>query len=117
MYADDLTRFKKQQYLLKYNPADLQWWQKRGMENRPIWGTYYGELFPLGNDNWFDRPIYCWLPMCLPGKTPIEEVQEITEWLKENIDNVWEGPIGYLGVWKFRFTDEVDCMAFKLLTA
>lgn len=119
IYYGDPTKTIEQQFSLEYEPEDLPWWeQQKKMENRPIWGQYYEDLFPLKDyKNWYDRPIYCWLPMCLSGKTPIEDIYEVTEWLKENIDNVWEGPIGYLGVWKFLFTEESDCMAFKLLTA
>lgn len=101
------------------NLFEKQWWEiQRGMESRPAWGQYYEDLFPLEDyENWYDRPVYCWLSTAIPFKTPIDEVQEITEWLQENIDNVWEGPIGYMGMWKFRFTTEADYIAFKLFVS
>lgn len=117
MYYDDVPGYINQQFGVYSEPEDLPWWeQQKKMEWRPEWGQYYDDLFE-DTENWYDRPIYGWQSMCLPLTTPIEEICEITEWLKENIDNMWEGPIGYLGVWKFRFTEESDCMAFKLLTA
>jgi hypothetical protein len=66
-------------------------------------------------ENWFHRPIFSWVPLCI-GYTEIsmEELHDITQWAKENIDNVWEGPIGYMGFWKFKFTTEEDRLAFKL---
>lgn len=91
---------------------------QREMETRPAWGRYYDDLFPLEDyENWYDRPIVGWMSFGISFKTPIDEVQELTEWLKENIDNVWEGPIGYMGGWKFRFTTEADYIAFKLFVS
>ncbi len=89
---------------------------KKSMETRPDWGVYWPDNYPDNDLDFFDRQVYCWVSGVLPGETPIEEVQDLTEWLKLNIDNVWEGPIGYMGVWKFRFTEESDNMIFKLMT-
>lgn len=90
-------------------------WQK-SMETRTEWGIYWPNDYPDKDLDFLDRPVYYWIIGTLPGKTSIEEVEELTEWLKLNIDNVWEGPIGYMGVWKFRFTEESDGMIFKLMT-
>ena len=108
-----------------FEPYTQKHWTEiqRDMECRPAWGQYYdfdslpvNDLFSQDDfENWCNRPIYCWMGQYIEGQTPIEEVQEITQWLKENIDNVWEGPIGYMGWWKFRFTEETDIMAFKLM--
>jgi len=95
-------------------PDPLIVWKEQ-METRPAWGKYWPNDYPDNDLEFYDRPIYCWLPACVPFETPAEEVQELTAWLIENIDNVWEGPIGYLGFWKFRFTEESDVMVFKLL--
>ena len=91
--------------------------QSKKMETRPSWGKYWPEndmdtFLHLGH-----QPTRCWTAMYLSGVEPMEYIQEITEWLISNIDNPWEGPIGYMGYWKFRFTDEADMMAFKLLVA
>ena len=60
-------------------------------------------------------PKICWMSFVI-DEDDIRELDllECVEWLKENIDNIWEGPIGYMGLWYFRFTDEADKMAFKL---
>ena len=96
---------------------EMPWWERKAqMETRPVWGKYWPNDYPDDKDlDFFERPIYGWLATGVSCKTPIEDVKEITDWLIENIDNVWEGPIGYLGYWKFRFTVESDAMIFKLI--
>ena len=77
------------------------------MENRPEWGRYrtYYEI---------ETVIY-WIAFGLNSRNVTDDyIRELTEWAKENIENVWEGPIGYMGYWKFRFTTEEDVVAFKL---
>lgn len=95
---------------------ELSWWEEKAQQEcRPEWGKYWPLHYPENSLSLIDCPIYCWTAMGIPGITPIEEVMEITRWLIKNIDNVWEGPIGYMGVWKFRFTVISDAMAFKLI--
>lgn len=91
------------------------WWQtKYEIENRPEWGQYFCNLDNMLEPN-SDWVIYGWVSVIIPFKDiEMEELYELTQWCKENIDNVWEGPIGYLGIWKFRFTTEEDRLAFKL---
>lgn len=81
-------------------------------EYRPDWGRYRD--YWAGEET-FSSNVVCWLPMHLSCKEyTIEEIFDLTQWMKENIENVWEGPIGYLGFWKFRFTAEEDMVAVKL---
>ena len=83
---------------------------------KPQWGYYYNDLFPISDfERWKKRPIFCWLPYYLDMRIYSEnDIYVITEWLKENINSIWEGPIGYMGFWKFRFTKDSDIIAFKL---
>lgn len=87
------------------------------MEYRPEWGYYHMDQYPMGDDikAWLDRASVCWLPKHLSMKEySVEQVQDITEWLIDNTHYAWEGPIGYMGFWKFRFSNEIDIIAFKL---
>ncbi len=83
---------------------------------KPEWGYYHNDLYPIDDiEKWKNRPIVCWLPQYLDMKKYTEnDAYVITVWLKENMDSIWEGPIGYMGLWKFRFTEETDIIAFKL---
>lgn len=90
--------------------------EKRATEYRPPWGKYWPDNYPDKDLELSYQPIYGWIGTGLSRDTSINQVKEITEWLILNIDNVWEGPIGYMGIWNFRFTEETDYMAFKLLT-
>lgn len=95
---------------------ELGWWERNAQtETRPAWGKFWPEDYIDKDILIIDCPVYCWIAMGMSFKTPIDDVIKITIWLHENIDNIWEGPIGYMGVWKFRFTDESDAMAFKLV--
>ena len=115
MSCNDWHFIEQQRIAAEQNQYKTPWWdQHRIMENRPIWGKYYPDGYMDKYLSLSYQPMYLWQSSLLPGSTPIGRVQEITEWLKDNIDNVWEGPIGYMGDWRFRFTDEEDRMAFKL---
>lgn len=90
--------------------------EQNPMEYKPEWGHYCPSPHSLDNIQfWLDNPSVCWRPKYLNMKKySVEQVQVITEWLVDNTQYIWEGPIGYMGFWKFRFTDEIDIMAFKL---
>lgn len=86
------------------------WWNiRQDLEYRPEWGSYRKNQKIERHDS------LVWIPATIRyDKITVDEIRKLTEWCKENIDNVWEGPIGYLGVWKFRFTNQNDYLAFKL---
>lgn len=76
-------------------------------------GRYYDNEFSHLDIN--DRPIFAWLSYPIPmSEFNIPTIFDMIEWCKNNLDNMWEGPVGYFGVWKFRFTTEEDFVAFKL---
>lgn len=91
--------------------VDYQIMNPNPFEYRPEWGRYRLDEI----DDIFSCDVVCWLPIHLPATKYTEvEIYELTQWLRENLDSIWEGPIGYLGFWKFRFTCEEDIVAVKL---
>lgn len=100
----------------KENQEPHWWEQQTQLETRLEWGVYYPNSYPeLMKKAWYEQPIISWRLESLSGLTDIDRLKEITDQLKENIDNIWEGPIGYMGLWKFRFTNEFDTMIFRLI--
>lgn len=76
-------------------------------------GRYYDDEFSHLNIE--DRPIFQWISYSVSmSEYNIPVIFDMIEWCKNNLDSIWEGPVGYLGTWKFRFVEEEDYMAFKL---
>lgn len=74
------------------------------------WGHYL-----LSDHDYISEPV-CWLPVHLDSnKYNIHYIKDLVVRLKDEINEIWEGPYIHLQYWKFRFTTYEDRITFKLI--